>query len=56
MEDLHKIGGIPSVIKYILANAPGMLDGSQLTVTGKSLAENVANAADFDFDTQDIFR
>lgn len=41
-EDLHKIGGIPSVIKYLLANTK-LLDGSQLTVTGKTLAENVAD-------------
>lgn len=41
-EDLHQIGGIPAVIKYLLAETH-LLDGSQLTVTGKTLAENVAD-------------
>ncbi|TRM69499.1 dihydroxy-acid/6-phosphogluconate dehydratase [Schizophyllum amplum] len=48
MEDVHRIGGIPSLVKYLLANTD-LLDGSQLTVTGKTLAENVADAADLDF-------
>lgn len=41
-EDLHLIGGIPSVLKYLLANSD-LIDGSQMTVTGKTLAENVAD-------------
>jgi dihydroxy-acid dehydratase len=41
-EDLHKIGGIPAVVKYLLANTD-LIDGSQLTVTGKTLAENVVD-------------
>lgn len=41
MEDLHEIGGTPAVMKYLLAN--GYLDGSCITVTGKTLAENLAN-------------
>ncbi|ORY75929.1 dihydroxy-acid dehydratase [Leucosporidium creatinivorum] len=52
-EDLHKIGGIPAVLKYILANTD-LLDGSQLTVTGKTLAENVADAPTLDFTTQNV--
>jgi len=40
-EDLHGIGGTPAVIKYLLEN--GMMDGSCMTVTGKTLAENVAS-------------
>ena len=40
-EDLHGVGGTPAVIRYLLEE--GMLDGSCLTVTGKTLAENVAN-------------
>eukprot|EP01135_Chromosphaera_perkinsii_P002640 Nk52_evm8s226 gene=Nk52_evmTU8s226 len=40
MEDLHRIGGIPAVIKYLLEK--GLLKGDCLTVTGKTLAENVA--------------
>lgn len=39
MEDLYKIGGIPSVMKLLIA--AGLLDGSTLTVTGSSLAANV---------------
>lgn len=44
MEDVHAIGGIPSVLKYLLKQ--GMLHGDCLTVTGKSLAENLLDAAD----------
>jgi dihydroxy-acid dehydratase len=39
MEDLHYVGGTPAVLKYLLAK--GLLDGSCLTVTGKTLAENL---------------
>lgn len=39
MEDLHEIGGTPAVLKYLLEQ--GLLDGNCLTVTGKTLAENV---------------
>ncbi|KDO25842.1 dihydroxy-acid dehydratase [Saprolegnia parasitica CBS 223.65] len=41
MEDLHKVGGIPAVCKYLLEK--GILTGDVLTITGKTLAENVAN-------------
>ena len=41
MEDLHAIGGVPAVMKYLLAN--GLLDGSCLTVTGKTVAQNLAD-------------
>ena len=40
MEDLHQVGGIPAVVKYLLDL--GQLDGDCLTVTGRTLAENVA--------------
>jgi len=40
MEDLHNIGGIPAVYKYLLEK--GLLNGDCMTVTGKTLAENVA--------------
>ncbi len=40
MEDLHKAGGIPAVMKYMLEH--GLLHGDCLTVTGKTLAENLA--------------
>jgi len=41
MEDLHNVGGIPAVMKYLLEN--GMLNGDCLTVTGKTIAENLAD-------------
>ncbi|MFM7929426.1 MAG: dihydroxy-acid dehydratase, partial [Pirellula sp.] len=40
-EDLHSIGGTPAVMKYLLAE--GLLTGDCLTVTGKTLAENLAS-------------
>jgi len=43
MEDLHHIGGIPAVQKYLLEK--GLLTGDCLTVTGKTLAENLENMA-----------
>lgn len=52
MEDLHHIGGVPAVMKYLLRE--GFLHGDCLTVTGKTLAENLADAADLDFDSQGI--
>ncbi len=52
MEDLHNIGGVPAVMKYLLSK--GMLHGDCLTVTGKTVAENLANIPDLDFDTQKI--
>jgi dihydroxy-acid dehydratase len=41
MEDLHNVGGIPAVMKYLLEK--GLIDGSCLTVTGKTIAENLQN-------------
>ncbi|MFA4869348.1 MAG: dihydroxy-acid dehydratase [Pedobacter sp.] len=52
MEDLHNIGGVPAVLKYLLK--VGLIHGDCITVTGKTLAENVADAVDLDFDTQKI--
>lgn len=45
MEDLHRAGGIPALLKYLLAYTD-LIDGTQLTVTGRTLAENVADAAE----------
>ncbi|HHC78819.1 MAG TPA: dihydroxy-acid dehydratase [Flavobacteriia bacterium] len=39
MEDVHEIGGIPAVLKYLLQQ--GLLHGDCLTITGKTLAENL---------------
>ncbi|WP_343306111.1 dihydroxy-acid dehydratase [Chitinophaga niabensis] len=52
MEDLHNIGGVPLVMKYLLKK--GMLHGNCLTVTGKTIAENLENVPDIDFTTQNI--
>ena len=40
MEDVHRVGGVPAVMKFMLEN--GMLHGDCLTVTGKTVAENLA--------------
>jgi dihydroxy-acid dehydratase len=40
-EDLHSIGGTPAAMKYLLEE--GLMDGSCMTVTGKTLAENLAS-------------
>ena len=39
MEDLHRVGGVPAVLKFMLEN--DMLHGDCMTVTGKTLAENL---------------
>ncbi|MDA1212005.1 MAG: dihydroxy-acid dehydratase [Planctomycetota bacterium] len=39
MEDLHNVGGTPAVMKYLLEK--GFIDGSCMTVTGKTIAENL---------------
>lgn len=44
MEDLHKVGGTPAVLKYLLAH--DFIDGSCLTVTGKTLGENLEMCPD----------
>ncbi len=52
MEDLHQYGGVPAVMKYLLKN--GFLHGDCLTVTGKTVAENLESAPDLDFNQQKI--
>jgi dihydroxy-acid dehydratase len=54
MEDLHNIGGVPLVMKYLLKK--GFLHGHCLTVTGKTIAENLESVPDLEFETQDIIR
>jgi dihydroxy-acid dehydratase len=44
MEDLHAAGGVPGVMKYLLSK--GMLHGDCMTVTGKTIAENLAEVGD----------
>ncbi|MFV8369721.1 dihydroxy-acid dehydratase [Flavobacterium sp. LB2R40] len=44
MEDLHDVGGVPAVMKYLLKE--GFIHGDCLTVTGKTVAENLASVPD----------
>jgi dihydroxy-acid dehydratase len=53
MEDVHTIGGIPAVMKYMLEQ--GMLNGDCMTVTGKTLAENLEQIKSLAED-QDVIR
>lgn len=55
MEDIHKIGGIPAILKYLL-NHTDLIDGTQMTVTGRTLAENLADVPELEFDKQDVVR
>ncbi len=52
MQDLHPFGGVPGVMKYLLQQ--GLLHGDCLTVTGKTIAENLADVPDIDFEKQKI--
>lgn len=52
MQDLHEHGGIPAVMKYLLER--GLLHGDCLTVTGKTVAENLADVKSIDFTSQNI--
>ncbi len=52
MQDLHAEGGVPAVMKYLLTK--GLLHGDCLTVTGKTVAENLEGTPDLNFETQDI--
>lgn len=52
MEDVHDIGGLPAVFKYLLSK--GLVHGDCMTVTGKTLAENLETASDLNFETQDV--
>lgn len=52
MQDLYEHGGTPAVMKYLLNK--GLLHGDCLTVTGKTLAENLADVPEIDFEKQKI--
>src|SRR6201747_607547 len=52
MEDLHNIGGVPAVMKYCYDQ--GWLHSHCLTVTGKTIAENLASVPELDFDAQKV--
>ena len=53
---LLQIGGLPALLKYLIKK--GLIVGDLLTVTGKTLAENVADAVDLEttWDKQDVVR
>lgn len=53
MEDLHNVGGVPAVMKYLLKE--GFLHGDCLTVTGKTIAENLASIPDLHDGQEVIF-
>lgn len=55
MEDLHKVGGIPALLKYLL-NHTDLIDGNQLTVTGKTLAQNLEGVQEIEFENQKVVR
>lgn len=55
MEDVHKVGGIPALLKYLLSRT-NLIDGSQITVTGKTLAQNLEDVAELEFEGQDVIR
>jgi dihydroxy-acid dehydratase len=52
MEDMLEIGGVPAVMKYLYQQ--GLIHGDCMTVTGKTVAENLAEAPDLNFETQKI--
>jgi dihydroxy-acid dehydratase len=52
MQDLHQHGGMPAVMKYLLQKK--FLHGDCLTVTGKTVSENLAVVPGLDFETQKI--
>lgn len=53
MEDIHRIGGIPAVMKYLLSK--GLIHGDCLTVTGKTVAQNLELVKDLSSD-QDVIK
>ncbi|WP_338731670.1 dihydroxy-acid dehydratase [Mangrovimonas cancribranchiae] len=53
MEDVHRVGGIPAVLKYLLNK--GLIHGDCLTVTGKTLAENLFDIEDLT-EGQDVIK
>ncbi len=53
MQDLHDVGGIPAVMKMMLEH--GLIDGSCMTVTGKTVAENLAEVDTLSKDQKVIY-
>ncbi len=54
MEDILAIGGVPAIMKYLLGE--GLIHGDCLTISGKTVAENLADVSDLDFGGQEIIK
>ncbi len=52
MEEVLSIGGLPAIMKYLMKK--GLIHGDCLTISGKTVAENLADVPDLDFETQDM--
>ena len=52
MEDLHNIGGVPAVMKYLLKK--NLLHGDCMTVTGKTIEENLISVPELEFENQKV--
>lgn len=52
MEDILALGGVPAVMKYL--HKEGYIHGDCMTITGKTIAENLEEAPDLDFESQKI--
>jgi len=52
MDEVLAIGGVPAIMKYLLKK--GYIHGDCLTISGKTVAENLENVPDLDFETQDM--
>jgi dihydroxy-acid dehydratase len=52
MEDLHNVGGVPAVMQYLFKK--GYLHGACMTVTGRTVADNLRDVAPLDFEKQKI--
>jgi len=54
MTDLHVVGGVPQVMKMLLNM--GLLHGDCMTITGRTMAEELVNVPDLPAETQDVIR
>jgi dihydroxy-acid dehydratase len=54
MEDILALGGVPAILKYLLGE--GLIHGDCLTISGKTVAENLAEIPDLDFTNQEIIK
>src|SRR5262249_3711309 len=52
MEDLHQVGGVPSVMKMLLER--DLIDGSQMTITGKTIEQNLQDTTAIDKEKQTV--